>query len=114
MAVFSKIVADLIAQRPPVLKACEEILRSLLDTSTLDDKHKRAERERDTVTGQVQALVERQAGETVEAFAEKYQELEKKYRRAEERLKALDTERWGREYRLKQAELFVATLKKAA
>ena len=60
----------------------------------------------------IQALVERQARETVEAFAEKYQELEKKYRKAEERLKAVDAERRDREYRLKQAELFMATLKK--
>ena len=60
----------------------------------------------------IQALVERQALGTVEAFAGKYQELEKKYRRAEERLKAVDAERRDREYRLKQAELFVATLKK--
>ena len=60
----------------------------------------------------IQALVERQARGTVEALAGKYQELEKKYHRAEERLKAVDTERRDREYRLKQAELFVATLKK--
>ena len=93
MAAFSTIVADLIAQRPLVLDACDEILRGLLDTSTLDDKRKRAEHERDTVAGQIQALVERQARETVEAFAEKYQELEKKYHRAEERLKAVDAER---------------------
>ena len=106
------IVDGLIAQKPQVLDACDEILRSLLDTSALDDKRKRAEHERDTITGQIQALVERQAKETVEAFAEKYQELEKKYRRAEERLKAVDAERRDREYRLKQAELFMATLKK--
>ena len=48
----------------------------------------------------------------MEALAGKYQELEKKYHRAEERLKAVDAERRDREYRLKQAELFVATLKK--
>ena len=60
----------------------------------------------------IQALVERQARGTVEAFAGKYQELEKKYRRAEDRLKAVDVERRDREYRLKQAELFMATLKK--
>jgi uncharacterized protein YlxW (UPF0749 family) len=102
----------LTAQRPQVLEACDEILRSLLDTSTLDDKRKRAEHERDSVTGQIQALVERQARETVDAFAEKYQELEKKYRRAEEKLKTVDVERRDREYRLKQAELFMATLKK--
>lgn len=112
MTAFSKIVADLIAQRPQVLEACEVILRSLLETRTLDDKRKRVEHERDTVTGQIQSLVERQARETVEAFAEKYQELEKKYRRTEERLKAVDSERRDREYRLKQAELFVTTLKK--
>ena len=79
-----------------------------MDTSTLDDKRKRMEHERDTVTGQIQALVERQARETMDAFAEKYQELEKKYRRAEERLKAVYVKRWDREYRLKQAELFMA------
>ena len=112
MSAFYKIVADLTAQRPQVLEACDEILRSLLDTSTLDDKRKRAEHERDSVTGQIQALVERQARETVDAFAEKYQELEKKYRRAEEKLKTVDVERRDREYRLKQAELFMATLKK--
>ena len=65
-----------------------------------------------TVIGQIEALVERQTRETVEAFAGKYQELEKKYRMAEERLKAVDAERRDREYRLKQAELFMATLKK--
>ena len=48
----------------------------------------------------------------MDAFAEKYHELEKKYRRAEEKLKTVDVERRDREYRLKQAELFMATLKK--
>lgn len=43
MSAFYKIVADLTAQRPQVLEACDEILRSLLDTSTLDDKRKRIE-----------------------------------------------------------------------
>ena len=47
------IVNDLIAQRQQVLEAFEEILRTLLDTSTLGDKRKRVEHERDTVTGQI-------------------------------------------------------------
>lgn len=111
MAAFSRIVTGLIAQRPQVLETCEDILRGLLDTSTLDEKRKWAEHERDTVTDQIQALVERQARETVEAFAEKYQELENKYRRAEEKLKAVDMEQKDRAYRLKQAELFVVTLR---
>lgn len=34
------------------------------------------------------------------------------YRRAEEKLKAVDIERRDREYRLKQTELFMVTLKK--
>ena len=105
-------MTELIAQRQQVLEACEEILRALLDTSTLGDKRKRVVLERDTVIGQIQALVERQARETVEAFAEKYQDLEKKYRRSEERLKAVDAECRDREYRQKQAELFMATHKK--
>ena len=65
-------MTELIAQRQQVLEACEEILPAFLDTSTLDDKCKRAEHERDSVTGQIQVLVERQARETVDAFAEKY------------------------------------------
>ena len=105
-------MTELIAQRQQVLEACEEILRALLDTSTLGDKRKRVVHERDTVIGRIQALVEWQARETVEAFAEKYQDLKKKYRRSEERLKAVEAERRDREYRQKQAELFMATLKK--
>ena len=53
------IVTELIAQRQQVLEACEEILRALLDTSTLGDKRKRVVHERYTVIGQIQALVER-------------------------------------------------------
>ena len=52
-------MTELIAQRQQVLEACEEILRALLDTSTLGDKRKRVVHERYTVIGQIQALVER-------------------------------------------------------
>ena len=49
---------------------------------------------------------------TVEGFADKYQELEKRYRRIEEKLKAVATDRQDRAYRAKQAELFLETLKR--
>lgn len=114
MAAFAKIVADLITQRQQVLETCEEILQCLLDSSALDEKRKRAEHEREIITEQIQALVERQARETVEAFAEKYQELEKKYRKTEQKLKTLDAERRDRAYRQKQAELFLTTLKQVS
>ena len=111
MTAFAKIVAELIAQRQQILETCEEIVRGLLDTSGWEDKRKRAEHEREIIAGQIQALVERQAWETVEAFAEKYQELEKKYMKAEQKLTALDAERKDRAYCRKQAELFMTTLK---
>ena len=111
MTAFAKIVAELIAQRQQILETCEEILHGLLDNSGWDDKRKRAEREREIIAGQIQTLVERQARETVEAFAEKYQELEKKYMKAEQKLTALDAERKDRAYCRKQAELFMTTLK---
>jgi len=56
-------------------------------------------------------LVERQTRQTVEGFSEKYQELEKRYRRTEEKLKAVAADRQDRAYRAKQAELFLETLK---
>lgn len=56
-------------------------------------------------------MVERQARGNVEGFAEKYQELEKRYRRVEEKLKAVAADRQDRAYRVKQAELFLETLK---
>ena len=112
MAAFSNIVADLIARKPQVVEACEAILHELLDSSATDEKRKRLEQEGDAIAKEIESLVERQARQTVEGFADKYQELEKRYRRIEEKLKAAATDRQDRVYRAKQAELFLETLKR--
>ena len=111
MAAFSNIVVDLIARKPQVMEACEAILHELLDSSTTDEKRKCLEQEGDAITKEIESLVERQARGSVEGFAEKYQELEKRYRRVEEKLKAVAADRQDRTYRAKQAELFMETLK---
>lgn len=64
MTAFSKVVAGLIVHKPDVMETCETILHELLDDSALDEKRKRVDQERDTVTGQIQALVEWQARKT--------------------------------------------------
>ena len=112
MAAFSNIVDDLIARKPQVVEACEAVLHELLDSSATDEKRKRLEQEGDAIAKEIEALVERQARQTVEGFADKYQELEKRYRRIEEKLKAVATDRQDRAYRAKQAELFLETLKR--
>ena len=111
MAAFSNIVADLIARKPQVVEACEAILHELLNSSATDEKRKRLEQEGNAIAKEIEALVERQARGTVDGFAEKYQELEKRYRRVEEQLKAVAADRQDRAYRAKQAELFLETLK---
>lgn len=63
------------------------------------------------IAKEIETLVERQARGTVDGFAEKYQELEKHYRRVEDKLKAVAADRQDRAYRAKQAELFLETLK---
>lgn len=112
MAAFSKIVAGLIARKAEVLETCEALLHELLDSSATDEKRKRLEKEGDGIAKEIEALVERQARGTVEGFAEQYQELEKRYRRIEEKLKAVTADRQDRVYRAKQAELFLETLKR--
>ena len=112
MAAFSNIVADLIARKPQVMEACEAILHELLDNSATDEKRKRMEQEGDAIAKESEALVEQQARQTVGGFADKDQELEKRYRRIEEKLKAAATDRQDRAYRAKQAELFLETLKR--
>jgi hypothetical protein len=112
MAAFSNIVADLIARKPQVMEACEAILHELLDNSATDEKRKRLGQEGDAIAKEIESLVERQARQTVDGFAEKYQEFEKRYRRIEDKLKAVVADRQDRAYRAKQAELFLETLKR--
>ena len=111
MAAFQKIVAGLIARKPEVVETCEVLLRELLNGDALDEKGKRLEKEGDAIAKEIEALVEQQARGTVEGFAEKYQELEKRYRRIEDKLKAVATDRQDRAYRAKQIELFLETIK---
>ena len=94
------------------MEVCVAILHELLDSSATDEKCKRLEQEGDAIAKEIESLVERQARETVDGFADKYQELEKRYRSIEERLKAVVTDRQDRSYRAKQAELFLETLKR--
>ena len=49
MTAFSKVVADLIAQKPQVVEAYEAILHELLDSSATDEKRKRREQEDDAI-----------------------------------------------------------------
>lgn len=111
MTAFSRIVAGLIAHKSDVIDTCEVLLHELLDGSALDEKRKKLEQEGDAVAKEIESLVERQARETVEGFAEKYQELEKRYRWIEDKLKAVAADRQDRAYRAKQAELFTETMK---
>lgn len=111
MVAFSKIVAGLIPRKSEVLETCEALLGELLNGDALNEKGKRLEKEGDAIAKEIEALVEQQARGTVEGFAEKYQELEKRYRRIEDKLKAVATDRQDRAYRAKQAELFMETLK---
>lgn len=111
MVAFSKIVAGLISRKSEVLETCEALLGELLNGDALNEKGKRLEKEGDAIAKEIEALVEQQARGTVEGFAEKYQELEKRYRRIEDKLKAVATDRQDRAYRAKQAELFMETLK---
>lgn len=111
MVAFSKIVAGLIPRKSEVLETCEALLGELLNGDVLNEKGKRLEKEGDAIAKEIEALVEQQARGTVEGFAEKYQELEKRYRRIEDKLKAVATDRQDRAYRAKQAELFMETLK---
>ena len=111
MTAFSKVVAGLIARKPQVGEACEALLHELLDSSATDEKRKRLEQEGDTIAKEIESLVERQARGTVDSFAEKYQELEKRYRRVEDKLKAVAADRQDRAYRANQAELFLETMK---
>ena len=97
---------------PRIIQFHEVILHELLDSSVTDEKRKRLEQEGDAIAKEIESLVERQARQTVEGFADKYQELEKRYRRIEEKLKAVVTDRQDRAYRAKQAELFLETLKR--
>lgn len=61
----------------------------MFDGSAIDEKRKRLEKEGDAIAKEIESLVDRQARGTVDGFAEKYQDLEKKYRRAEEKLRAV-------------------------
>ena len=103
MATFGKIVADLIARKPQVIETCETILHELLNGGVLDEKRKRIEQEGNAK--EIEALVEQHARGTVEGFTEKYQELEKRYHRVEDKFNAVATERQDKVYRTKQAEV---------
>lgn len=111
MAAFGEIVAGLIARKPQVIETCEAILHELLDGCALDEKRKRIEQEGDIIAKEIEALVEQQARGTVEGFTEKYQELEKRYHRVEDKLTAVAAEKQDKAYRAKQAELFLETMK---
>ena len=111
MTAFSKVVAGLVTRKMEVLDTCEALLQELLDSSVTDEKRKRLEKEGDVIAREIETLVERQARGTVDGFAEKYQELEKLYRRVEEKLKVVAADRQDRAYRAKQAELFLETMK---
>ena len=112
MTAFSRIVTVLISRKSEVLETCEALLHELLDSSATEEKRKRLDKEGDAIAKEIEALVERQAQGTVDGFAEKYQELEKHYRRVEDKLKAVAADRQERAYRAKQAELFLETLKR--
>lgn len=104
-------MADIIARKTQVIETCESILCELLDSSATEEERGRLEKEGDTIAKEIEALVERQARGTVEGFAEKYQELEKRYQRVEDKLKAVAADHQDRTYRAKQAELFLETMK---
>lgn len=107
---FSSIVQKLIAQRPEVVAACEQVLAELMDTTQLDQKRAKLQAEQARITERVEAIMARASREVVEDFSEAYGRLETEMNRVTGKLDAVEREKGEREYRERQCRLFLKTL----
>ena len=109
---FQQIVGRLIAQRPAVVAACEEVLESLMSTGDLDARKERLVAERESITEKVEALMTKASRQAVVGFEEQYAVLERDMKRVLEKLDTVERERSEREYKARQCKLFLKTLNK--
>lgn len=107
---FSSIVAQLIAQRPAVAAACEEILEELLNTADLEQKKAKLEAEQTRITERVETLMTRASREVVEDFTEAYGMLEAEMNRVNGKLDAVEREKAEKGYKERRCKLFLKTV----
>lgn len=107
---FGEIVNKLIAQRPAVIAACEQILTDLMETSSLDTKKAKLEAEQTRITERVEQLMTRASREVVDDFTEQYAALEAQMNRVSEKLDAVEREKAERGYQERQCRLFMRTI----
>ena len=107
---FSSIVQKLIAQRPEVVAACEQVLAELMDTTQLDQKRAKLQAEQARITERVEAMMARASREVVEDYTEQYAALEAEMNRVTGKLDAVEREKAERGYRERQCRLFLKTI----
>lgn len=107
---FSSIVQKLIAQRPEVVAACEQVLAELMDTTQLDQKRAKLQAEQTRITERVEAMMTRASREVVEDFTEQYAALEAEMNRVTGKLDAVEREKAERGYRERQCRLLLKAL----
>ena len=107
---FGQIVEQLIAQKPEVVVACEEILRELQTNADLDKRKDRLEAEEKRIRESAESLMDRASRELVEDFSDAYGPLEKQLKAVNEKLEAVETERRARELKARQCRLYLKKL----
>ena len=107
---FQEVVDRLLAQRPEVIEACEQILEELLSTDDLAAREDRLKTEAGRITEKVKRLMTKASRETVEGFAEAYGKLEAEMNRVTGKLDAVEREKAERGYRERQCRLFLRTI----
>lgn len=111
MEAFSVVVARLLEHRPEVIAACEAVLAELMDTAAVEAKLVKAHGDAEALGNQVKALISVQAHDADDSFKETYAALEKRFQGIQNRIVALEAEKADREYRARQAEVFMATVR---
>ena len=107
---FGQIVEQLIAQKPEVVVACQQILDELIVTTDLDKRKDRLEGEERRIREKAETLMDRASRELVENFSEAYGALEKQLKAVNEKLEAVETERRSRELKARQCRLYLKKL----
>ena len=107
---FQEIVDRLLAQRPEVIAACEQILTELVSTDDLASREDQLKTEAGRITEKVERLMTKASRETVEGFEEAYGKLEAEMNQVTGKLDAVERERKEREFRIRQIKLFISTL----
>jgi hypothetical protein len=107
---FGEIVGQLIAQKPEVVVACEEILRELQTNADLDKRKDRLETEERRIREKTEMLMDRASRELVEDFSETYGALEKQLKAVQEKLEAVEADRRARELKARQCRLYLKKL----